>query len=185
MAFIQAGMSQTGGSLTSTSVPVSWIYQQTADTLATIRASGYFNSWTNNLTQFDYMYIRGSDGADLVNVTSATGAATVTVAEFITTGDIADGSVTLPKLASGITPSHVIKFAGSFTTVGGAAIETFSVPGAVAATDLVFTQMKVLGAAPADINEAEVKVNDQIEVEFAADPSNDHVFQYQIIRAAA
>ncbi len=202
MAFIQTGMSQSGASLTTPSVPVSWIYQQTADTLTTIRASGYFNDWTNNLSQNDYLYIVGSDGADWVNVSSATGAATVTTVEFITAGDIADGSitaaklatdavetvkikdanVTLAKLAAGITPSHVVKFAAKLTTVGGTDTETFSVSG-ITSTDFVYTQLIERGTNIADILQAVTGTNEFV-VKFTIDPGNDAEFYYQILRAA-
>lgn len=60
-----------------------WIYQ-TADAIATVIASGYFNGATENLRQFDTILVVGSTGGtatvDLIVVTSATGAATVTTA---------------------------------------------------------------------------------------------------------
>jgi hypothetical protein len=53
-----------------------------ADAIATIVASGYFNSVTDNLKQNDVILCVGSTGGtrtiDVICVTSATGAATVT-----------------------------------------------------------------------------------------------------------
>jgi hypothetical protein len=53
-----------------------------ADAVATIAGSGYFNSVTNRLKQFDVIHVVGSTGGtatvDVLVVTSATGAATVT-----------------------------------------------------------------------------------------------------------
>lgn len=55
---------------------------QTADAIATVTASGYFNSKFAELKQFDIIHVIGSTGStptiDTVFVTSATAAATVT-----------------------------------------------------------------------------------------------------------
>jgi len=53
------------------------------DAIATIAGSGYFNSATNELKENDVIIVVGNNGAaqtvDVVVVTSATGASTVTV----------------------------------------------------------------------------------------------------------
>lgn len=58
-----------------------WIYE-TADAIATVVASGYFNDVTYRLKQRDVIIVIGSTGGtvtvDVVTVTSATEAATVT-----------------------------------------------------------------------------------------------------------
>jgi len=58
-----------------------WLYY-TADAIATVTGSGYFNDVTNNLKQNDIILVVGSTGGtrtiDSVVVTSATGATTVT-----------------------------------------------------------------------------------------------------------
>lgn len=55
---------------------------QTADAIATVTGSGYFNLVTDQLRQFDVIQVVSETGGtpkiDLVFVTSATGAATVT-----------------------------------------------------------------------------------------------------------
>jgi DNA-binding MurR/RpiR family transcriptional regulator len=55
---------------------------RSADTIATITGSGYFNDVTNNLKQWDVVICVSETGGtpkvDVVTVTSATGAATVT-----------------------------------------------------------------------------------------------------------
>lgn len=55
---------------------------RTTDAIATVIASGYFNSVTNYLRQFDVIVVVGSTGGtptiDMVTITSASGAATVT-----------------------------------------------------------------------------------------------------------
>ena len=54
----------------------------TPDAIATVIASGYFNSITANLKQWDVILVVGVTGGtptiDAITVTSATGAATVT-----------------------------------------------------------------------------------------------------------
>lgn len=54
----------------------------TADAIATVTGSGYFNDVTNNLKQNDVILVVSETGGtrkvDVVAVTSATGAATVT-----------------------------------------------------------------------------------------------------------
>lgn len=104
--------------------------------------------------------------------------------DAVTTAKILAANVTLPKLASGIAPSHVIKFANQVTTVGGAAAEAFTVTGAVGATDRAFVQVVDNGTANVTALQAVVTDN-TLTVTFSADPGNDCVINYQIIRAAS
>lgn len=97
---------------------------------------------------------------------------------------IADGAITLAKLAVGITPSNIIKFANQVTTVGGAAAEAFTVTGAVAATDRAFVQVVDNGTANVTVLQA-VVTNNTLTVTFSGNPGNDCVINYQIIRVAA
>lgn len=61
--------------------PGLWMYQ-TTDTIATVNGSGYFNTVTDNLKQFDVIIVVSETGGtpkiDNSFVTSATGATTVT-----------------------------------------------------------------------------------------------------------
>lgn len=108
----------------------------------------------------------------------------VTIANLaVTTAKIAAANVTLAKLASGIAPSHVVKYAGQHTTVGGAAAEAITVTG-LAATDLVFVQMKDDGTGNVTIVNA-VPTTNTLTVTFSADPGNDAVIYYQALRAAS
>lgn len=111
-----------------------------------------------------------------------TGAVTI-ANDAVTTAKIADANVTLGKLASGITPSHIIKFAGQPTTVGGAAAEAIAIPG-VLNTDLAFVQLVNDGTNNVTVSIA-VCTADTLTVTFSADPGNDAVINYQILRAAA
>lgn len=112
----------------------------------------------------------------------ASGALTI-ANDAITTAKILNANVTLAKLASGIAPSHVVKFAGQPTTVGGAASEAFTVTG-VAATDLAFVQIVNDGTANVTVLQAVCTTN-TLTVTFSANPGNDCVFNYQILRAAS
>ena len=112
----------------------------------------------------------------------ASGAVTI-ADDAVTTPKILDANVTLAKLETGIAPSHVIKFAAQHTTVGGGASEAITVTGA-AATDLAFVQMVDDGTANVTIVNAVVTLN-TLTVTFSADPGNDAIINYQIIRAAA
>lgn len=113
----------------------------------------------------------------------ASGALTI-ANNAITTAKILNANVTLAKLATGITPSHVIKFADQVTTVGGAAAEAFVVTGALAASDRAFVQVVNNGTANVTALQA-VVTNDTLTVTFSGNPGNDTVINYQIIRAAA
>lgn len=112
-----------------------------------------------------------------------TNAGVLTIAnDAVTTAKILNANVTLAKLAAGITPSHVVKFAGQPTTVGGAAAEAFAIPG-VLNTDLAFVQIVDNGAGNVTALQA-VCTADTLTVTFSADPGNDVIFNYQILRAA-
>jgi hypothetical protein len=113
----------------------------------------------------------------------ASGALTI-ANNAITTAKILNANVTLAKLAAGITPSHVIKFANQVTTVGGAAAEAFTVTGAVGATDRAFVQVVDNGTGNVTALQA-VVTDDTLTVTFSADPQNDTIINYQIIRVAS
>lgn len=113
---------------------------------------------------------------------SNTGALTI-ANDAVTTAKILNANVTLAKLSSGITPSHVIKFASQYTTTGGAAAEAITVTGALN-TDLAFVQLVNDGTANVSVLSAVVTAN-TLTVTFSADPGNDAIINYQIIRAAA
>lgn len=93
------------------------------------------------------------------------------------------GSITLAELSSGIAPSHVVKYAGTFTTLGGDASESITVAGALA-TDIVCVTVKTAGATPRSIAAAAAGTN-AIAVTMSGDPSTDHVLQYVVLRAAS
>lgn len=173
------------------------------DTAAEIAASGYFNSAqvslttaTGRLSIGDVINVRGSDANGMYAVTAITTAVTVEsyaaigtvdtaqlAADAVTGAKIEDNAVSLEHLDSGITPSHVIRFAGQPTTAGGAAAEAIAVAGVVA-TDLAFVQMVDDGTNNTTIVNA-VCTTDTLTVTFSADPGADAVINYQIINAAS
>lgn len=81
------------------------------------------------------------------------------------------------------TPSHSVKFAGTLTTVGGAADEAWTVTG-VAATDLVLVTFKVNGATEKVIHKA-VPTTNTITITFDADPGAGRQVTYAVLRAAS
>lgn len=101
----------------------------------------------------------------------------------LSSSQIAAGAITLAKLASGIAPSHIVKFAGKRTTLGGSASETFTVTG-VAATDIVLATIQAQGATPRTLLTAAPGTN-QITLVFSGDPSTDHIVSYSVLRAAS
>lgn len=120
---------------------------------------------------------KGSSGLPLV-----AGASTSSYAQLAAAG-IASAAVTLAKLATGVAPSHVAKFGGTFTTLGGDASESISVPGALG-TDIVQLSVKTAGGTPRSIVAAAAGT-DAIAVTMSGDPSTDHVLQYIVFRAAS
>lgn len=97
---------------------------------------------------------------------------------------IGAAKVTKAMLAATVRPSHIVLFAGSFTTAGGDADEQISVPGVVTATDTVFVQLHTKGGTPRTILTAQTGT-DVVNLVFSGDPSNDHVVKYQVIRASS
>ena len=189
MAFDITKVASNSGSLTSTekagvnaSVPLTWTYISSVDSIGAIIASGYFNPLSDKISANDMLYISGSDAAGIMQFTTDTGAIPVEVDTFLTTSDIVDGAVTLPKLSAGITPSHVVKFAGVFTSTDVGPTDFINLPG-VLVTDLVSVTMKDQGAVPVGIFAA-LAVNGGVTIEWSADPTNDHILYYVVFRAA-
>jgi len=112
-----------------------------------------------------------------------TGALTI-ASNAITTAKIAAAQVTLAKLAAGIAPAAVIKFAGQVTTAGGSATEVITVTGAVAATDRAFVQVVDNGTNNVTLLQAVVTTN-TLTLTFSGDPAANTIVNYQLVRAAS
>lgn len=104
-----------------------------------------------------------------------------TVKDYVDT--LPAGSISLSELAAGISPSHVVKFAGKYTTLGGSATEAQTVTG-VASTDIVIATLQTKGATPRTILTSAPTLNTLTYV-FSGDPSTDHVISYMVLRAAS
>ncbi|HHT9109583.1 MAG TPA: hypothetical protein ACFYDZ_00320 [Candidatus Brocadiaceae bacterium] len=168
------------------------------DSFVFVASSVNTGGLTNTLTSAHLFVGNGSNVATDVAMSgdatmANTGALTIAnlavtaaklAANAVTTAKILDANVTLAKLAAGITPSHVIKFANQVTTVGGAAAEAFTVTGAVAATDRAFVQVVDNGTANVSVLQAVVTAN-TLTVTFSGNPGADTIINYQLIRAAA
>lgn len=73
-------------------------YNSSDDALATIVASGYFNNLAEIFHQYDVLLIQASDDVGIYQISSATGATTVTVASIIDASIIPDGAITNAKV---------------------------------------------------------------------------------------
>lgn len=188
--------------------PALFSYASAADNISTVTAANYFAPAVYDLAVGDLIFIDASDAdgiylvdavdrtAETVSVVSYGPAGAVGTANLIdgavtalklgtdavTTVKILDANVTLAKLASGIAPSDVVKYAAEYTTTGGAAAEAITVNG-VLATDLVFVQLKDAGTNVVSVLSAAATA-DTITVTFSGDPGNDAIIYYQVLRAA-
>lgn len=109
-----------------------------------------------------------------------TGALTI-ANDAITTAKILNANVTLAKLAAGITPSHVIKFAGKQNNGGGSATIAITVTGALS-SDVVFAQVEA--STNAVTVQKVTPTADTVTVLLSGDPGAATVISYQVLRAA-
>lgn len=111
----------------------------------------------------------------------ASGAMTI-ANNAITTVKINAAAVTLAKLAAGIAPSHVVKYAGTQADGGGSDTVVITVPGMLS-TDLPFVNIAASTNA-VNIQKA-VAADDQITVLMSGDPGAATSLVYQVLRAAS
>lgn len=105
-------------------------------------------------------------------------------ADAVTNAKLADTAVSLENLDSGITPSHVAKYAGAITWSGDGASLATTVSG-VAATDLVMCTILTPPTQAAYIKSV-APTTDTITITLStANTSNDAVINYVVFRAAA
>lgn len=118
------------------------------------------------------------NGSDVATAVTLSGDVTISNTGVATIGS---GVIDKAMLSSGISASHIVKFGGQHTTVGGGAAEAITVTGALA-TDLAFVQLVDDGTNNVSVLSAAVTA-DTLTVTFSADPGNDAVINYQLIRA--
>lgn len=191
-----------------TNGPALFSYASATDAIATVTAADYFADVVYDLAVGDLIFIDASDAdgiylvdavdrdAGTVSVVSYGPAGAVGTANLqdgavtalklasdaVTTAKILNANVTLAKLASGIAPSHIVKYAGSANYAGGGTSTAITVTGA-AATDLVFAQIQASTNAVSVVKV--VPTLNTVTVHFSADPGAATVVQYQVLRAAS
>lgn len=101
----------------------------------------------------------------------------------LATSQIADGAITLAKLAPGVSPAYIVVKAGKYTTLGGSATEAQTLAG-VLSTDVVVATLQAKGGTPRTILTSAPTTNTLTYV-FSGDPSTDHVISYVVFRAAS
>jgi len=103
-------------------------------------------------------------------------------ADAVTNAKLGDDAVSLENLDSGITPSHIVVFAGKESNGGGSATIAITQAG-VLTTDLVFAQVE------ASTNAASVQkvtpTADTVTVLLSADPGAATIITWQVLRAAS
>lgn len=105
-------------------------------------------------------------------------------ADIVTGADIADDAISLEHLDSGITPSHIVAFAGRLTMGGGNASEAETVTG-VAATDIVVATI-VDNSTNDDLVLLEAKpTTNTLTFLFNEDPGASVVVSYAVYRAVS
>lgn len=143
-----------------------------ADTVITTEGDLIIGSSTGTAVRLP----KGTSGLPLV-----AGASTDSYVALGATG-LAAGAVTLAKLDSGVAPSHVVKFAGKYITLGGSATEAQTLAG-VAATDIVIATMQDATGTPRTLLTSKPTTN-TITYIFSGDPSTTHTVSYTVYRAA-
>lgn len=74
-----------------------------------------------------------------------------------------------------------LKWSGNLTTVGGTAVETFTIPGATTA-DLVNVTIYTSGATPVTVLTFYISAANTLSVTFSANPSSDHIISIELYR---
>lgn len=120
-----------------------------------------------------------TEAGALYSNTGTSSSATFTIVSTVTAG-----SVTLANLATGISPSHIVKYAGKITWSGSGATLATTVTG-VASTDIVVASIQTKPTQAAYIA-AVAPTTDTVTLTLsAANTSNDAVIAYTVFRAAA
>lgn len=92
-------------------------------------------------------------------------------------------SIGLASLAAGITPSHIVKFAGTVAVTSAQTSQALAIAG-VASTDIVLVQMRAADTNAVSIKSA-VPTTDTVTVAYSASTGTGGTLQYQVLRAAS
>lgn len=146
-----------------------WLYKST-DAIATIAGSGYFNNAYAGLRQNDVVVAVSSTGGtrkvDALIVTSEDHAATVTTQRGA-----------MPNAG------YYVALAGTKSTAGGAAAEDLAITGLLE-TDIVLATIQDNGTNNVTLLQTVPKAGGgALTCTFSADPGNDAVIQYVVLRA--
>lgn len=142
-------------------------YINTTNTLAEAQAAGFLNKEVANGASFSIPCLA-------IVATKETPTSAAVVSTF---------NVQHSGVNWSLTPlTNSIAYAAQATTAGGAAAEAITVTGALA-TDLAFVQMVDPGTNTVSVVQAVVTAN-TLTVTFSADPGNDAIVNYQIVRRA-
>lgn len=182
MAFNRNFITAQSSSLTHVNVPMMWVYDGSGatvnDTVATIKGSAYFNSMRPTFTLGGFLYILGTDTADLVRVTAIT--PNVTVTSVI--GTLPPGSVEKVDLSSGITYNFMARWGLiNQTTVGGAAQEVFNIAGVIIG-DVAIAQITDPAGTAISVLGTKVTGADTVTITFSADPGVIHDVSILVFR---
>jgi hypothetical protein len=145
----------------------------------TVRAGG----GTNNIRAGLVMGI-DSTGKVMVDTTLVVHPSVSVADGAVTTVKIAAANVTLAKLAAGITPSHVVKYAGTATMAGGNATEAVTVAGLLATDIITAVIVENLANNTLQLLEAKPTAN-TLTLLFSADPTAGIKVSYTALRAAS
>ena len=129
------------------------------------------------LVQIGCLAINQTNGAMYFNT------GTVATPVWSLNAAVSAGSVLLAYLSAGITPSHVVKYAGTTTWTGGGATKALTVTG-VAATDIVMATVRVKATEASYLVSAIPSLNTITFELSAANTSNDAQISYEVLRAA-
>lgn len=158
-------------------------YNASTDTFVSLAANGGLSNTLSSGFLFVGNASNVATGVALSGDATISNAGALTIAtNAITTAKINAAAVTLAKLATGIAPSHIVKFGGTNSNGGGSATITITVTGMLS-TDLPFVQIQASTNA-VTVQKVTPTAN-TITVLLSGDPGAATTLSYQVLRAAS
>ena len=117
-------------------------------------------------------------------ITQLTGDVTAGPGNGSKAATIAAGAVTLAKLATGVAPAYIVKFAGKITWSGSGASLATTISG-VLATDIVLVTIQKVPTQAGYVLSAAPTTDTLTIVLSTANTSNDAIIAYTVLRAAS